>query len=265
MKKILSVALVLMLCLSLFTACGSKAADSDLQYVKDKGKLVIGVTVYEPMNYYDENGEWTGFDTDLAIAVCEKLGVEAEFVEIVWDTKEAELDAKSIDCIWNGFTIDPDKEKLLDYSMAYMKNAQVVIVKGDDITSIDELTGPISAEMASAGETAIQGDAALSALEYVGVSLQTSALTEVASGASEACVIDFVMADAMIGDGTAYEDLKVIAELNAEEYGIGFRTDSDLTAEVNKILKDLYADGVVMDIAEKYEVSGNIVTANFEG
>ena len=139
MKKILSVALVLMLCLSLFTACGSKAADSDLQYVKDKGKLVIGVTVYEPMNYYDENGEWTGFDTDLAIAVCEKLGVEAEFVEIVWDTKEAELDAKSIDCIWNGFTIDPDKEKLLDYSMAYMKNAQVVIVKGDDITSIDEL------------------------------------------------------------------------------------------------------------------------------
>ena len=265
MKKITALLLVLILTLSLFTGCAKKdAAASDLQYVKDKGELVIGVTVYEPMNYFDENGEWTGFDTELAIAVCEKLGVNAKFVEINWDTKEVELDAKSIDCIWNGFTINPDKEELLDYSMAYMKNAQVVITKAG-IDSIDAIDGSISAEMGSAGETAIQDDAALSALDYIGVSLQSSALTEVASGASAACVIDFVMADSMIGEGTAYEDLQVIAELNAEEYGIGFRTGSDLTDEVNSILKALYADGVVMDIAEKYEVAGNIIAANFEG
>ncbi len=242
-----------------------QTGDSDLQYVLDKGKLVIGVTVYEPMNYFDENGEWIGFDTELAEAVCEELGVEPEFVEIVWDTKEAELDARSIDCIWNGFTIDPEKEQALDYSMAYMKNAQVVVVKGDSITSLDQITGSVSAEMGSAGESAIQGDETLSALSYVGVTKQTDALVEVASGASEACVIDFVMADSMIGEGTSYEDLKVIAELNAEEYGIGFRSGSDITEKVNEILRDLWSQGVVQEIAERYGVSGNMIEENFAG
>ena len=83
----------------------SAAADSDLAYIQSNGKMVIGYTVYEPMNYTDADGNFTGFDTELATAVCEKLGVEPEFVEINWDTKETELAAKSIDCIWNGLTL----------------------------------------------------------------------------------------------------------------------------------------------------------------
>ena len=86
-------------------ASGSTAAaESDLDDIKGKGKMVIGYTVYEPMNYTDADGNFTGFDTELATAVCEKLGVEPEFVEINWDTKVVELDAKSIDCIWNGMS-----------------------------------------------------------------------------------------------------------------------------------------------------------------
>ena len=85
----------------------SSAAGSDLDYIKGKGKMVIGYTVYEPMNYTDADGNFTGFDTELATAVCAKLGVEPEFVEINWDTKVVELDAKSIDCIWNGMTLPP--------------------------------------------------------------------------------------------------------------------------------------------------------------
>ena len=107
----------------------SAAAGSDLDYIKGKGKMVIGYTVYEPMNYTDADGNFTGFDTELAIAVCAKLGVEPEFVEINWDTKVVELDAKSIDCIWNGMTLTDGVQAAMECSNAYCENAQVVITK----------------------------------------------------------------------------------------------------------------------------------------
>ena len=114
----------------------SAAAGSDLDYIKGKGKMVIGYTVYEPMNYTDADGNFTGFDTELATAVCAKLGVEPEFVEINWDTKVVELDAKSIDCIWNGMTLTEDIMANTATTKAYAKNAQVVVVKdGTDYTS----------------------------------------------------------------------------------------------------------------------------------
>ena len=108
----------------------SAAAGSDLDYIKGKGKMVIGYTVYEPMNYTDVDGNFTGFDTELATAVCAKLGVEPEFVEINWDTKVVELDAKSIDCIWNGMTLTEDIMANTATTKAYAKNAQVVVVRG---------------------------------------------------------------------------------------------------------------------------------------
>ena len=111
------------------SAAASETAASDLDYIKEKGKMVIGYTVYEPMNYTDADGNFTGFDTELATAVCEKLGVEPEFVEINWDTKVVELDAKSIDCIWNGMTLTDDIMANAATTKAYAKNAQVVVVK----------------------------------------------------------------------------------------------------------------------------------------
>ena len=137
-----------------------RAAGSDLDYIKGKGKMVIGYTVYEPMNYTDADGNFTGFDTELATAVCEKLGVEPEFVEINWDTKVVELDAKSIDCIWNGMTLTDDhygEHRLPPRPTS--KNAQVVVVKdGTDYTSTADLVGKtVVAEAGSAGEAAIAG------------------------------------------------------------------------------------------------------------
>ena len=110
-------------------ASAAETAAGDLDYIKEKGKMVIGYTVYEPMNYTDADGNFTGFDTELATAVCEKLGVEPEFVEINWDTKVVELDAKSIDCIWNGMTLTDDIMANTATTKAYAKNAQVVVVK----------------------------------------------------------------------------------------------------------------------------------------
>lgn len=236
---------------------GTPAAESDLAYVKDNGTLKIGYTLFEPMNYLDENGELTGFETEFATAVCEKLGVEPEFVEINWDTKLLELESKNIDCIWNGMTITPELTEAISISDPYIKNYQVVVIRAadaDKYTSTESLVGAnLDAEGGSAGEKAVQSDEFLSQANYTSVLKQTDALLEVKSGAADAAVMDFVLADTLAGTGD-YSDLMVIPglELSVEEYGIGFRQGSDITAEVNKAMQELIDDGVLGELAVKY-------------
>ena len=235
----------------------SVAADSDLAYIQSNGKMVIGYTVYEPMNYTDADGNFTGFDTELATAVCEKLGVEPEFVEINWDTKETELAAKSIDCIWNGLTLTDDREENMACTKPYVKNAQVVVVKdGTDYTSTADLADKtVVAEAGSAGEAAIQGDENLSKADYVSKSVQTDCLMEVAAGTADAAVLDLTLANAMIGAGTDYASLKIVDELNAEEYGVAFRKGSDAAAAVDAAFDELKADGTMQALADKYDLA----------
>lgn len=274
MKKVLSVLLAVVMAFSvvtLFAACSKDAKTddtakdntssntaaevADIDFVKQKGKLVIGVTVYEPMNYKDAEGNWTGFDTEYAQAVAEKLGVEAEFVVIDWDNKFLELNAKSIDCIWNGMTITNEVTSNADVTNAYVKNAQVVITNPeikDKYTALAEMKDiSFAAEASSAGETAIK-DAGLTCTP---VNDQAKALMEVASGSADACVIDITMANAMTGEGTSYSDLVQVETLNEEEYGIACRKGSDLTAEINKMTDELKADGTLDKIAEKYKLT----------
>ena len=238
-------------------ASGSAAAESDLDDIKGKGKMVIGYTVYEPMNYTDADGNFTGFDTELATAVCEKLGVEPEFVEINWDTKVVELDAKSIDCIWNGMTLTDDIMANTATTKAYAKNAQVVVVKdGTDYTSTADLVGKtVVAEAGSAGETAIAEDENLAQADYVSKGVQTDCLLEVAAGTADAAVLDLTLANAMIGEGTDYANLKIVDELNAEEYGVAFRKGSDAAAAVDAAFDELKADGTMQALADKYDLA----------
>ncbi len=239
------------------SAAASETAASDLDYIKEKGKMVIGYTVYEPMNYTDADGNFTGFDTELATAVCEKLGVEPEFVEINWDTKVVELDAKSIDCIWNGMTLTDDIMANTATTKAYAKNAQVVVVKdGTDYASTADLVGKtVVAEAGSAGEAAIEGDENLAQADYVSKSVQTDCLMEVAAGTADAAVLDLTLANAMIGEGTDYAGLKIVDELNAEEYGVAFRKGSDAAAAVNAAFDELKADGTMQALADQYDLA----------
>ncbi|MBQ4141373.1 MAG: transporter substrate-binding domain-containing protein [Clostridia bacterium] len=173
----------------------------DYDYVKSKGKLTIGITDYKPMDYKDENGEWIGFDADYARAVCEKLGVEAEFKEIEWDYKLVALEAKDIDCIWNGMTITDAIETAADCTAPYMYNTQVAVIKKADAEkykTLKDLYGvAIAAEAGSAGEKVILADDSLKE-GYKGVTAQTDALLEVLSGASAAAVVDLTLAKALI-------------------------------------------------------------------
>ena len=238
-------------------ASAAETAASDLDYIKEKGKMVIGYTVYEPMNYTDADGNFTGFDTELATAVCEKLGVEPEFVEINWDTKVVELDAKSIDCIWNGMTLTDDIMANTATTKAYAKNAQVVVVKdGTGYSSTADLVGKtVVAEAGSAGEAAIEGDENLAQADYVSKSVQTDCLMEVAAGTADAAVLDLTLANAMIGEGTDYASLKIVDELNAEEYGVAFRKGSDAAAAVDAAFDELKADGTMQALADKYDLA----------
>jgi len=242
MKKLLVLALAAIMVMS-FAACGEKDAD----------KLVIGYTIYEPMNYM-EDGKLTGFDTEFSEAVCAKLGVTPEFVEINWDTKFVTLDANQIDCIWNGMTISDEVKANCDVSKAYVKNAQVVVMAEDKIAEYkdaESLKGlKFAAEAGSAGEAAIK-DNGLDA-DYSPVAAQTDALLTVIGGQADACVIDITMAKTMTADGTSYDKLGYSIELTSEEYGIGFRKGSELTEKVNKAIDELKADGTLDALAEKY-------------
>lgn len=255
MKKLIAAALAISMML-LCCACGKKADDSDLSYIQKKGTLVVGITDYEPMDYQDENGSWTGFDAEFARAVAEKLGVEAQFVEIDWDNKFFELESKAIDCIWNGMTITDEVKLNASVSNPYVKNAQVVVMNklsAPDYDAIELLrTLTFAVEAGSAGEAELK---AMDITDYTAVQSQSSALMEVAAGTANACVIDITMANAMTGEGTGYPDLAIACELSSEEYGIGFRKDSDMTAKVNEIMAELMADGTLDALAEKYSLT----------
>ena len=233
--------------------------DSDLAYVQTKGTLVVGMTDFAPMDYKDENGEWIGFDADMAKAFAESLGVEVEFLEINWDNKLMELDTKGIDVIWNGMTINDEVKAGASVSEPYCRNGQVVVVpaaKAEDYQTVESLSGlNFAVENGSAG--AAQLDEL--GLSYVAKTTQADALMEVASGASDACVIDLLMAGAMIGEGTSYPDLTYTVQLNDEEYGVAFRKGSDLTEAFNTFWKEAYDAGTVMETATTYGVQESVI------
>lgn len=258
MKKMFALLLVLVLALTCLSACGASSG-SDLKYIQKKGTMIVGITDYEPMDYKDENGNWTGFDAELAEQVCEKLGVKCEFLVLGdWGKKFYELETKNIDAIWNGMTITDEVKLNTNCTDAYVVNAQVLVMKADALAnyttpeSLSDLT--FAVENGSAGQEAVLG-IGIPEDQIIAVQDQAAALMEVAAGTSDACVIDITMANAMTGEGTSYADLAAGISLTSEEYGIGFRKDSDVTAKVNELLQAMKADGSLQALADKYSLT----------
>ncbi len=259
MKKILALVLAVVTICTCFAACSAKKNDetsSDLDAIKANGKMVVGITEFEPMDYKDANGEWIGFDADLARIVGEKLGVDVEFLVIDWDNKFIELETGNIDCIWNGMTITDEVNLNSNCTKAYAMNQQIVVTKADladTLKTADDIKDlKFAVENGSAG-----ADAAAEVVaedNIVVVNTQADALLEVESGTVDACVIDSTMAAAMTGEGTSYADLKASVTLIDEQYGISFRKESDVTDKVNAILDELKADGTLDKLAETYSV-----------
>ena len=290
MKRIASLLLALAMMLSL-AACGNTAsnngnsgnngstanntsndagngetAESDLQYVKDKGTLVVGITYFEPMDYKAEGSEeWIGFDADMAKAFAESLGVTAEFQEITWDYKVEELNSKAIDCVWNGMTLTDEVTSAMGTSNPYCTNYQVLVydsAKAADFEGLTSLEGlNIAVESGSAGEDAAEALGATT----VPVQSQANTLMEVAAGTSDAAVIDVLMAAAMTGEDTSYENLTYSVNLNdaqgldSEQYGVGFRQGSDLVDAFNTFWADKVADGTALETATTYGLQDAVI------
>lgn len=262
-NKILCFALAMMFCIMSFASCSKSGSDYDA--IKKKGELVIGITYFEPMNYIGADGKLTGFETEFATAVCEILDVKPVFQEIVWKTKEIELNGRTIDCIWNGMTITDERKATMSITNPYMANKQVLVVKSENIgkyKTAEDFNGvKIVAEAESSGESVIKKDALFAGANYTAVNSMKDAIMEVAAGTVDACVVDFVTSIGMIGEGTSYAALAVepaFAFAN-EEYGIAFRQDSDLTAKVNDAIAQLIASGKLREIAAKYKLEGQLI------
>lgn len=261
-KKLAALALVAVMTLAL-AACGNQT-DDDWAYIEKNGKMKIGFTYFEPMNYLDDGGTFVGFETEFAQAVCEKLGVEPEFVEINWDAKTMALESKQIDAIWNGMTITPALTEALTISQPYIKNYQVLVIRSADQekykSTADLSSAKLDAEAGSAGEAAVQDDENLSKATYTSVTKQTDGLLEVKAGQADAAVMDFVLANALAGKGD-YSDLMVMpdVQLSVEEYGIGFRKGSTAAAKVDGAIDELIQDGTLATLAEKYGLSEQLL------
>jgi len=256
MKKLFSLILSVVLLLTCFAGCASTDG-SDLKAIQKKGKLVVGITEYVPMDYKDDNGEWTGFDAEFARLFAKELGVECEFYVIAdWTKKFMELDTRQIDAVWNGMTITEEATLNASVSKPYVVNAQIVVMKADKVGSYTDaasLSGlSIAVENGSAGQTAAN---TIDGAEVVPLQDQAAALMEVAAGTADACVIDITMAYAMTGEGTSYADLAPGISLTSEEYGVAFRKDSNLTAKLNAFMEKLTENGTLQALADKYELT----------
>lgn len=271
MKKILALILAMLMIIGCFTACSDNTQDAsgdtqtDWEYIQEKGEMIVGITLFAPMNYYDAENNLTGFETEFAEAVGEKLGVEVKFQVIDWKLKETELNGKNIDCIWNGMTIDDDRKANMEITIPYMANKQVLVTKAENEDKYNNIIGlngaSIVAEEGSAGETVATTDETFSGANFTPVGAQADVLLEVKSGTSDAGIIDYVMSIGSIGEGTDYADLVAIdsMEFAPEEYGVAFRKGSDAAEKVNEAMKALAADGTLNTIAEKYKLQDLIL------
>lgn len=292
MKKIFAIILAALLCMTVMVACTNDAETADitsdtandaatdetpevpgetpdetpdepvagdLQAIKDRGVLVVGITDFAPMDYQDEEGNWIGFDADLAKAFAEYLGVDVQFQLIDWDNKVLELNSGAIDVVWNGMTLTEEVKAAMECSNAYCNNAQVVILPADVATNYADTASMTDLLFAVEAGSAGEAEAVANGFETTPVLDQATALLEVSTGAADAAVIDSLMAGAMVGEGTDYASLTYTIGLNSEEYGVGFRKGSDAAAELNAFFVECYADGTMMELAETYGVQAAVI------
>lgn len=260
MKKIIAVVMAVLMVALCFSACGKEETiATDSQYIKDKGVLVVGITDFEPMDYQDADGNWIGFDADMAKEFAKYLGVDVKFVEIDWDNKIMELDGKTIDCVWNGMTLTDEVKSGMACSTGYCKNAQVVVVPADKAEQYKTVEACKDLQFAVEAGSAGKKEAEAYGFKYTEVKDQATALQEVAGGTCDGAIIDLLMAGAMIGEGTGYKNLTYTVSLNSEEYCVGFRKGSDLVEQFNTFFAEIVANGKAQKIAETYGVQEALV------
>ena len=240
---------------------GSAPASGDDTSAVATGTLIVGFDQsYPPYGFVGDDGEYTGFDLDLAQAVADREGWDVQLEAIDWDAKDALLGSGAINCIWNGFTME-GREDDYTFSEPYMLNGQVVVVRADSgIASLDDLAGKaVITQVDSAALDVLEGDqasltASFASLETIGE--YNTAFMQLESGAVDAVACDLSIAEyQMAANEGAYTQLPEM--LSEEHYAVGFKKGDDATAEaVNEALRALVEDGTVQELCDKYAEYG---------
>ncbi len=258
MKKIIALMLVSLLAFGAF-AGGKKesGADTSIEDVKAKGEFIMGLDdSFPPMGFRDEANNIVGYDIDLAKEVAKRMGVELRAQPIDWAAKEQELDTKKIDCIWNGFTMTPERKEMLNFTEAYLDNAQIIVVRKDSgIYTLADLAGKsIGLQAGSSASIALDSKPEFkdSLKEVVEFKDNVMAFMDLDMKGIDAVIVDMVVAGYAIQTEN-YPFVMLEEMLTTEEYGIGFRkNDNALRNEVQKILEEMAADGTVAAISTKW-------------
>ncbi len=230
----------------------------DLEKVQESGELIIGMTMFEPLNFLDkETGELTGFETDFAREVCKRLGVEPVFIEIDWSDKEYSLESGDIDCIWNGLTITDERKENMAISEPYMENFLALFVRKKDTEKYSK-----SAEGAKIIDSEWRFFAGDMDYDYfdgnanvTGGESYRDDLLALKSGDADIVVANAISMISLLSD-EEFSDITILSghKYDPETYGIAFREESDLLPEINKIIKEMQKDGTLREIAKKYNL-----------
>ena len=273
------IGLILALVLVAFLVMGTASAglfdflggnDSGNATANDEDTFIVGFDAeFPPYGYKDDSGNYVGFDLDLAKEVCERNNWTFQAQPIDWDAKDAELDSGSIDCIWNGFTINGRENDYL-WSDPYIDNKQVIVVKSDaGIDSLDDLAGKtVETQTDSSALAALQGDNKTLAdtfAELTEVADYNTAFMDLESGACDAVAIDVGVAQYQVSSKDNPDQFKILDDsISSEQYGVGFKLgNDDLKDQVQKTLDEMFEDGTVAKIAENYSdagVPGSLIT-----
>jgi polar amino acid transport system substrate-binding protein len=270
MKKLLALLLSIVMIIGAtlsFTACGD---EDDWANVQEKGYFTCGITVYAPMNYFDDTDSLVGFDTELAKAVAEYLDLEVKFQIIDWPAKYLELNSGAIDLIWNGFTYgDEDgvpRSEYVDFTHSYLKNEQCIVVRTADLSKYSakaDLAGKLAGvEGGSSGEGIAKDLGAAEGTTLIQKTSQALALNELVANQVDYAVIDLQMAKAMVGKND-FASLSILTlsdyTIEAEVYAIGARLGSSLTAKINEALEALSENGTIATLAAKYGLENDVI------
>lgn len=243
---------------------GEAVADTSWTDIQEKGKVVIGVDdQFPPMGFLDENGDLVGFDIDLAKAVCEELGVEAEFKAINWSAKEAELQSGSIDLIWNGYTITDERKEKVAFTKPYLKNSQVIITKDgygvaskEDLTSVDVGIQAESSAIDAVNADPLGADITPNLREY---ETNQMAMMDLDAGNVKAVVMDEVVANYYISKSDQQYTI-LTEDFGSEEYGVGMRLeDKEFQQKVSEALDQAIADGKAAAVSETWFGSDKVL------
>ena len=234
---------------------------SNSNSTNDESTFIVGFDAeFPPYGYQDDNGNYTGFDLELAQEVCKRNNWTFKAQPIDWDAKDAELDSGSIDCIWNGFTIDGRENDYL-WSNPYFDNKQIFVVKDPSIKTIADLKDKtVETQKDSSALAALEGGNKTIADSFKAlnqVADYNTAFMDLKSGACDAVAMDIGVAEYQIKEGNDTSSFSILNEsITTEKYGIGFKKGNGaLKDSVQKTLDEMFKDGTVAKIAEKYGIS----------